>query len=203
MHNEAKAFTVYVKNMFPAYFSGTVALDVGSGDINGNNRFLFGEGCEYHGNDVYKAPNVTVVSKTSALPFPSNTFHVIVSTECFEHDPEYAQSWRKIYDMLKPGGLFAFTCASDGRPEHGTRRTTPGDSYGTIGNVEGWTDYYQNLNLASLRSVFNLDTEFSQWKSYYNAYTKDLYFWGIKVGGEGVVSAPVHPYSGPQVSELA
>jgi SAM-dependent methyltransferase len=203
MHNEAKAFTVYVKNLFPAYFSGTTVLDVGSGDINGNNRFLFDDTCEYHGNDVFNAPNVTIVSKTSALPFEDGKFDMIISTECFEHDPEYAQSWRKIYDMLKPGGLFAFTCASDGRPEHGTRRTTPQDSYGTLGNVEGWTDYYLNLNLASLQSVFNLPTEFTQWKSYYNSYTKDLYFWGVKPGGEQPQPPILVPYSewAPSVTE--
>ena len=38
--------------------------------------------------------------------------------------------------MLKKDGLFFFTCASTGRPEHGTRRTSPQDSYGTIGKLE-------------------------------------------------------------------
>lgn len=82
--------------------------------------------------------------------------------------------------MLKPGGLFFFTCASDGRPEHGTRRTSPNDSYGTLGNVEGWTDYYKNLNLTHLKEVFDLDKDFCGWNAYYNEQSKDLYFWGIK-----------------------
>ena len=37
--------------------------------------------------------------------------------------------------MLKPKGLLCFTCASTGRPEHETIRTTPNDSYGTIGKL--------------------------------------------------------------------
>ena len=45
--------------------------------------------------------------------------------------------------MLKPGGLFVFTCAGACRNEHGTRRTSPGESYGTIGNLEDMIDYYK------------------------------------------------------------
>lgn len=120
MHIEAKNFTVYVKSIFPEYFINKNVLDVGCGDINGNNTFLF-ENCNYEGNDVYKgSENVTIVSKTKDLSFPNEYFDTIVSTECFEHDPEYKLSWLKIYDMLKNNGLFAFTCASTGRMEHGT-----------------------------------------------------------------------------------
>ena len=97
-------------------------FDVGSEDINGNNRFLF-EDCEYDGNDVIQAPNVTIVSKTKDLHFKSETFDTIISTECFEHDSTYKESFLKIYDMLKEDGLFTFIYASTGRAEHGTRRT--------------------------------------------------------------------------------
>jgi SAM-dependent methyltransferase len=181
MHEQAKRFTEFVKRVLPEFFTNKKVLDVGSGDINGNNRFLF-ENCSYEGNDVYPARNVTVVSKTSALTFEDETFDTICSTECFEHDPEYKESLQKIVNMLKPGGLFFFTCASTGRPEHGTRRTTPRDSYGTIGNVEGWTDYYKNLTLQDLDSAINLDKTFKVFGSYYNTYSKDLYFFGIKNG---------------------
>jgi SAM-dependent methyltransferase len=156
-------------------------LDVGSGDINGNNRFLF-ENCEYHGNDVIQANNVTIVSKTKDLPFADNTLDTIISTECFEHDPEYKESFIKIYNMLKPDGLLCFTCASTGRPEHGTRRTSPFDSYGTIGNLEDMSDYYKNLTEIDLNEVLKLNELFSVWDTYYNNITKDLYFVGIKKG---------------------
>lgn len=89
--------------------------------------------------------NVTIVSKTKDLPFENESFDTITSTECFEHDPEYKDSLLKIIEMLKPDGLFFFTCASTGRPEHGTRRTTPNHSYGTIGKIEDMEDYYKNL----------------------------------------------------------
>jgi SAM-dependent methyltransferase len=179
MHNQARNFTLFVRSIFSNYFINKRVLDVGSGDINGNNRFLF-ENCEYHGNDVIEANNVTIVSRTKDLPFEDNTFDTIVSTECFEHDPEYKESFNKIYKMLKPGGLFLFTCASTGRPEHGTRRTSPLDSYGTIGNLEDMSDYYKNLTEIDLNDVLPLNELFTVWDSYYNDEAKDLYFVGIK-----------------------
>ncbi len=181
MHIQAKDFTLFVKKLLPDHFINKRVLDVGSGDINGNNRFLF-ENCFYDGNDVIEAKNVTIISKTKDLQFVDNTFDTIISTECFEHDPEYKESFQKIYKMLKADGLFLFSCASTGRPEHGTRRTSSFDSYGTIGNIENMSDYYKNLTIEDVNEVLELNQLFSVWDSYYNSETKDLYFIGIKKG---------------------
>jgi len=181
MHTQARDFTVFIKSILLEYFSNKKVLDVGSGDINGNNRFLF-DNCEYHGNDVIQAENVTIVSKTKDLPFEDNTFDVIVSTECFEHDPEYKESFLKIYKMLKSDGLFFFTCASTGRGEHGTRRSSPEASYGTRGNLEDMIDYYKNLDEIDLNNVLDLQKLFTSWDTYYNSSSYDLYFVGIKKG---------------------
>ena len=181
MHIQASDFTYFVKNSLPTFFVDKRVLDVGSGDINGNNRGLFNN-CEYNGNDVIQAPNVTVVSKTKDLTFDDSSLDTIISTECFEHDPEYRDSFVKIYKMLKPNGLFCFTCASTDRAEHGTRRTSPGCSYGTLGNLEDMYDYYKNLTERDLNEVLNLRELFSSWDTYYNTNSKDLYFLGIKKG---------------------
>ena len=173
MHEQAKKFTLFVKSILKDYFKNKKVLDVGSGDINGNNRFLF-EDCDYTGNDVIDAKNVTIVSKTKDLPFEENTFDTIVSTECFEHDPEYKESFLKIYKILKSNGLFFFTCASTGRKEHGTRRTSPEDSYGTIGKLQDMSDYYKNLTEKDVNEVLPLDKLFSCWNTYYNEESKDL-----------------------------
>jgi len=182
MHPEATDFTEFVRRILCNFFVSKRVLDVGSGDINGNNRFLF-TNCEYDGNDVIQSNNTTIVSKTKDLPFSNNTFDTIISTECFEHDPEYKDSLIKIYNMLKPEGLFFFTCASTGRPEHGTRRTSPNCSYGTIGNLEDMVDYYKNLTEIDINDVLPLNELFSVWNTYYNSNSKDLYFLGIKKGG--------------------
>ena len=96
MQYQARDFTIFVKKALGDSFVGKRVLDVGSGDINGNNRFLFNN-CQYDGNDVVPANNVTIVSKTKDLPFVENSFDTIISTECFEHDPEYRESFIKIY----------------------------------------------------------------------------------------------------------
>ena len=190
MHYQAQNFTIFIKNSFPSFFKEKHVLDVGSGDINGNNQFLF-ENCSYQGNDVFPAKNVTIVSKTSSLPFEDETFDTICSTECFEHDPEYEQSLRKIYSMLKPGGLFFFTCASTGRPEHGTRRTSPSDSYGTIGNVEGWVDYYKNLTFQDIDKALDIGKSFSSYSAWFCPEMGDLYFYGIKDSNNPIQYTPI------------
>jgi len=179
MHEEAKNFLLYAKNNFQNYFKNIKVLDVGSGDINGNNRYLFTD-CEYEGNDVIEGKNVTIVSRTKDLKFEDNFFDTIISSECFEHDPEYKQSLKKIYAMLKPNGLFVFTCASTNRYEHGTRRTTKTDSLGTIGEIEDMQDYYKNLTKHDINEVLNLNEKFSYHEMYYNKKSCDLYFVGIK-----------------------
>jgi SAM-dependent methyltransferase len=198
MHTEARNFTLFVKSLFSIYFQNKRVLDVGSGDINGNNRFLF-ENCEYHGNDVIAAPNVTIVSKTKDLPFEHHSFDTIISTECFEHDSEYELSFKKIYDLSKPGGLFVFTCASTDRAEHGTRRTSPHESYGTIGNLSDMIDYYKNLTIEDVNVIVPINSVFDCWNSYYNSASKDLYFYGIKSSNIPKLTESIPHYSEPFV----
>jgi hypothetical protein len=201
MHGEARDFTLFVKAAFPDSFrGGKRVLDVGAGDINGNNRFLFDE-CEYDGNDVVAAPNVTVVARTKDLPFADATFDTIISTECFEHDPEYADSFRTIYRLLKPNGLFCFSCASTGRREHGTRRTSPHDSYGTVAQLEDMSDYYKNLTIRDVAAVVHLETVFSSWRSFYNSHSCDLYFYGFKKGPSPLPPPSPVPFDAPGVVE--
>jgi len=191
MHIQAKDFTLFVKSILGDYFIDKRVLDVGSGDLNGTNRDLF-ENCQYSGNDVTDAPNVTIVSKTKDLPFGPEIFDTIISTECFEHDPEYKESFQKIVSMLKPNGLFCFTCASTGRAEHGTRRANPEDSYGTKGNLADMCDYYKNLTITDVNEVVNLSETFVCWNSYYGSENCDLYFVGIKRGPKTDVKFPIY-----------
>lgn len=183
VHIEAQQFVEYAKTQLPHHFKEVVVLDVGSGDINGNNRYLF-EDSKYVGNDVAEHANVDFVCRTKDLPFEDERFDTIVSTECFEHDPEYKQSILKIIQMLKKGGLFVFTCASTGRPEHGTRRTTQNDNVGCINHLEDMQDYYKNLTIEDIQEFVDLDEVFIYWRSYYNPKTCDLYFLGVKKDDE-------------------
>jgi hypothetical protein len=79
--------------------------------------------------------------------------------------------------MVKPNGLVVMTCATTGRPEHGTSRTSPADSPLTIG--KGW-DYYKNLTPEDLTTNFDLATMFSEHHIFIGHEHHDLYFCGIK-----------------------
>ena len=54
--------------------------------------------------------------------------------------------------MTRPEGLFTFTCASTGRPEHGTRRSGPQDAP-LLMEQGDWGDYYKNLTEEDIRET--------------------------------------------------
>lgn len=177
-HEEQKNYCIKIKQQFPHFFKGNNVLDVGSLDINGNNRFLF-ENCSYLGIDVGDGLNVDLVSKTHEFDAPDNLYDVIISTECFEHDMYYNLSLINIVRMLSPGGLFIFTCATTGRPEHGTRRTTPADAP-LLSNYDTWSDYYKNLTEQDIRDVIDINIVFEKYAFEIEPRANDLYFFGIK-----------------------
>lgn len=179
-HIEQQTYCNKVKDIFPEFFENKLVVDIGSLDINGNNHGLFFN-CMYIGVDIGQGNNVDFISKGHELNLPDNSIDTIISTECFEHDMYYERTLRNIYRMLKPGGLFIFTCATTGRAEHGTRRTTPQDAILLQEDVE-WSDYYKNLTENDIAKIFNLTHEFKEFKFEVNEKSHDLYFYGFKTG---------------------
>jgi SAM-dependent methyltransferase len=115
------------------------------------------------------------------LNLPDGSFDVVISTECFEHDQNYSETIQNMYRMLKPGGLFIFSCATTGRPEHGTRRSTPEDAP-LIQGLGEWADYYKNLTQNDIEDIFDISENFESYDFSVQSETFDLYFWGIKKG---------------------
>lgn len=176
-HEAQREFFLRVKERFSEHFSNCRVLDVGSLDINGNNRFLF-ENYQYVGIDIGEGNNVDVVCKGHEYK-SDEKFDVVISSECFEHDMYYRETILNCYDLTKSGGLFTFTCASTGRPEHGTRRTSKSDAP-LLQEYGEWFDYYKNLTADDVMEVIDCDQYFTQYHFEYNPIQKDLYFWGIK-----------------------
>lgn len=180
MHSEAQKFLSYIKTILPFFFVNKRVIDIGSGDINGNNRHLF-EKSEYIGVDVIKAPNVDIVSRAKDLPDTIGTFDVVISSECFEHDMQLYDTFQRILELLKPDSLFLFTCAGIGRPEHGTLRTSPHDSYSLKQTDSTWyPNYYQNLSMDDIVKIMPLEKYFNEIHFYRNNKSNDLYFYGIR-----------------------
>jgi hypothetical protein len=180
-HPAQQVFCNKVKDIFPEYFTNVRVCDIGSLDLNGNNHYLFNN-YTYVGVDVGAGNNVTVVSKGHEYtPMDGNKYDIVISTECFEHD----MYWDKTIinaseNLVRPGGMFLFTCATTGRPEHGTRRSYPQDAPLLGSSEEEWADYYMNLTEQDVRSKVDLDRYFSIYRFYENSGSCDLYFWGIK-----------------------
>lgn len=171
--------------MFPDYFRYVNVIDVGSLDINGNNKGLFRKS-SYTGIDIVNGKNVDIVGLAhEMLPkirpcnykyfYPAHTFEfawwdVIISTEALEHDKYYEKTLLSMYQKLKSGGLMLITCAGDGRKEHGTTQNESWASPGT-------NDYYQNLS----NSMFAKVLPPALFDIYHLAQVDtDLQFFGIK-----------------------
>jgi SAM-dependent methyltransferase len=155
------------------------AIEIGSYDVNGNTRGKFSGNVNWIGVDLVSGPGVDIVNFGHKVDFDDNSFDISISCECFEHDPHWVETFRNMVRMTKPSGIVLFTCASKGRPEHGTTRSQPNLSPGT--QAVG-VDYYSNLSKTDFERNFQLDDDFSEYRFFYNSITFDLYFVGQKNG---------------------
>jgi len=176
-HKDQVTFCSNVKKAFPSSFDGVNALDAGSLDINGSNRQFF-TNSKYLGVDLAPGKNVDQIDFIHDLDFPDEHFDTIISTEMFEHDTYWWDSFLNMYRMLKSGGLLIFTCATTGRRAHGTITNHPGDS--PTSAIKGLEHYYKNLTELDFRKAINFDNAFVSKEFIINNIHHDLYFWGIK-----------------------
>lgn len=175
-HTEQHNFIHSVKNFYPDYFNNCQVLEIGSLDINGSIRQFFNN-CDYLGVDVGQGHGVDLVSPGEDLELPDNSYKTVVSTECFEHNPNWVKTFKNMIRMCSSQGLVIMTCATTGRPEHGTARTSPSDSPLT---QSMWGDYYKNLTQEDFEKEFNFDSIFSKFEFIVDPAHCDLYFYGIK-----------------------
>jgi SAM-dependent methyltransferase len=177
-HPQQFRFCFKIKELYPEFFINKKVLDVGSLDINGSNKDFFTD-CEYIGVDLGEGPNVDLVCSGHELKFEDEYFDTIISTETFEHDMHYVETIQNIIRMLKSGGMFLFTCATTGRPEHGTMNAHPYDAP-LLNNIEEWCNYYKNLTKEDFMDIPVFSDAFTIGLFEYEAETCDIYFCGIK-----------------------
>ena len=173
-HPEQLEFIQSVKKVFESNFSTAKVLEIGSLNINGSIRQFF-DGCDYIGIDVGGGRDVDIVCGGHEYAAPKESYDTIISCECFEHNPYWMETFINMHRMCKVGGLMIMTCATTGRAEHGTTRTTPLDSPLTL----DW-NYYKNLTENDFTKRLNLSDLFSKFKFDVDQEAYDLRFYGIK-----------------------
>lgn len=169
-HVEQLEFVTSVKAKFPDSFVGKKVLEVGSLDINGSVRQFF-EHCTYLGIDLGEGRGVDLVCPGHSLNLPEGTFDTVISCECFEHDKHWQQTFAKMVSLSNH--LVVFTCATEGRMEHGTTRVYPTDAPFT-------NDYYRNLGIKDFVQSFDFNALFADHCFFVENGHHDLCFWGVK-----------------------
>lgn len=178
-HPEQIGFFEAVVNANRTFVEGASVLEIGSYDVNGSVRKVFATAERYVGVDLVAGPGVDLVVSGHELDHHDGSYDVAISGECFEHDPHWHQTFSNMVRMTCPGGLVAFSCASRGRPEHGTARTDKALSPGT--QAVGM-DYYRNLDERDFAEALPLGSMFAAYQFWYLPTNFDLYFAGVKSG---------------------
>ena len=126
---------------------------------------------DYIGIDVGEGKGVDIVCPGQDYNAPDNTFDIACSAECFEHNPYWKETFANMVRMCKPGGLIVLTCATTGRPEHGTTRSDIGSSPLTVSI--GW-EHYKNLDEGDFRNAYeeSFDEIFSEYE-FHSTVTKN------------------------------
>lgn len=185
-HKEQQQFLLHCITAFSRSQRLGKVLEVGSYDVNGSLRDSLDVEL-YVGVDLVEGPGVDVVGYGHEVRLGLGEYDVAFAGEVFEHDPHFLQTLENLLSHVRPGGLVLFTCATKGRPEHGTRRTDLNDSPGTqsVG-----LDYYKNVTVEDFKEFSGL-ADFKLFRFYKNRINADLYFWGVKAGGVPTESRPL------------
>lgn len=193
-HPEQVAFFAAVAERNRRLVRGAAILEVGSYNVNGSIRSLFRGVKEYVGVDMMSGPGVDLVCSGHEVDHADGSYDLTLSGECFEHNPYWRETFANMVRMTRPGGLVAFSCATRGRPEHGTQRTVAGHS---PGNQSRGLDYYRNLEKRDFAEL-PLEDWFVAWRFWTMPTVFDLYFAGVRAGGSRRARLPM----GRQIREI-
>jgi hypothetical protein len=92
-HPEQFNFFTKVKEQFPDHFRDVSVVEMGSLNINGTVRVLFENPKNYVGIDLGEGTDVDIVCRGEEYDAPNESFDVAISAECFEHNPEWAETF--------------------------------------------------------------------------------------------------------------
>ena len=127
-------------------------IDIGGSDLNGSIKPFF-KNMDYTVLDISPHPSVDIVIKPGeSLPFEDNTFDLVVSTSCFEHDPCFWITFKEMCRITKIGGYIYINAPSNGY-YHGH----PGDNwrfYADAGQALAYWASMQNVPVSVEETFF-------------------------------------------------
>lgn len=157
----------FVNKYIPEGCSGKTILDIGSCDVNGTLKPLFSDGT-YIGLDAAPGPNVDIVSSARSMPIDNDSFDVVVSTSCFEHDDRFWLTFLEMCRVLKPKGFLYINA-----PSAGSHHAYPVDCWrfylDSWKALEGWGKE-SGCNIRLLEAYVDPTGD---WKDCVGIYTKD------------------------------
>ena len=97
-------------------------------------------------------------SRGAKLRCAGQKIDVVIPVRLWRDNPYWDETFRNMVRLCRPGGLVVMTCATNGRPEHGTSRTDPSLSPLT---VELAWNYYRNLREKDFRRTVDFSRLFA------------------------------------------
>ena len=98
-HLQQDFFVMDLKNKHQHYFANQKVLDIGSLDINGSVKRHF-KNCNYTGIDVGYGENVDIVCEGQDYDAPDESYDVVCSLECFEHNPYWHETFMNMIRQI-------------------------------------------------------------------------------------------------------
>jgi ubiquinone/menaquinone biosynthesis C-methylase UbiE len=117
MHDSAYKCAEDFYNKYCKHKNGFKVIDFGSKDFNGSLKPIFNNTCYYTGIDMEEGKNVDVVCNNHSVPFDNESFNVVLSSSCFEHDGMFWQTFLEMCRLTKKGGYIYIQAPANG-PYH-------------------------------------------------------------------------------------
>lgn len=125
-------------------------LEVGSRNINGGVRGLFGD-CVYEGVDIEPGEGVDYVCDATVW-LPTGPYDCVVCCEVFEHEAGWPRIITNAHGVLMPGGVVLLTMAGPGRAPHSAADGGPLRGNEFYGNVQP-DDLFDALSSAGFTEI--------------------------------------------------
>lgn len=117
MHDSAYKHAESFCNKYCTDIESKNVLDVGSCDVNGTMKPIFSKAKKYTGIDQCAGRNVDVVGSSHDMPFEDETYDIVISSSCFEHDDMFWVTFLEMCRILRREGLIFIQAPSNG-PYH-------------------------------------------------------------------------------------